>query len=360
MVEDVTYKITIKRSMTKDAKEQERDHREARTYMEIRISNGKKRTKRVDFMQFLSGVPAGSYVFQNTAYEELLEEADAVVIGAGAGLSTAAGLSYSGKRFTDNFSEFIERYGSSAMTDMYSAGFYPFPTEEEKWGYWSKHSYLNRIEPGALPLYQTLYDLVRETPHFVLTTNVDHQFWKAGFADEAIFATQGDYGEIQCARGCHDNVYDAVELFRQMNQARKGCRVPSDLVPHCPVCGGSMAMHLRCDQYFVEEEHWHEAAGRYASFLNGHFGEKTVLLELGVGFNTPTIIRFPFEKMVREHEGWSLVRLNLGEAAVPDSLKERAVGINGDILKSIGDIRNRFLNERRENGDTERKTRISD
>lgn len=312
--------------------------------MAIQIRSRKK-TKKVDFMQFLSGVPARDYVFQRIPYEEqieqaekLLREADAVLIGAGAGLSTAAGLSYGGKRFTDNFGEFIEKYGT-AMTDMYSAGFYPFPTEEAKWGYWSKHVCLNRIRPDGLPLYREVCELVREKPHFVLTTNVDHQFWKAGFADEEIFATQGDYGEIQCARGCHDKVYDAVGLFLEMDQAREDCKIPSSMVPKCPVCGGNMAMHLRCDQYFVEEEHWHEAAAHYADFLRGHRKEHVVLLELGVGFNTPTIIRFPFEKMVRENERWSLIRLNLDEAVVPESFGGRAVGINEDIARSIQDIK---------------------
>ncbi len=317
--------------------------------MAIRISVEKEKKGKVDFTQFLSGIPARDYVFQSTPYgeqirqaAELLCRADAVVIGAGAGLSAAAGLTYGGKRFSDNFGEFIEKYGSMYMSDMYSAGFYPFPTEEAKWGYWSKHVWLNRIEPNALPLYQTVYELVKEKPHFVLTTNVDHQFWKAGFSDENIFATQGDYGKIQCSKGCHPKAYDAIDMFTQMNQARQDCLVPSYMVPKCPVCGGSMAMHLRCDQYFVEDEHWNMAAGHYASFLKEHKREKVVLLELGVGFNTPTIIRFPFEQMLRGNVNWSLVRLNLGEAVLPESLEYRAMGINEDIVKSIEDISERM------------------
>lgn len=317
--------------------------------MAIRISGKKEKTDKADFTQFLSGTPARNYVFQSTSYEEqitqaaeLLCRADAVVIGAGAGLSAAAGLTYGGKRFTDNFAEFIEKYGPMYMSDMYSAGFYPFPTEEAKWGYWSKHVWLNRIEPNALPLYQTLYELVKEKPHFVLTTNVDHQFWKAGFSDETIFATQGDYGKIQCIKGCHPKTYDAIEMFTQMNQARKACLVPSYMVPKCPVCGGSMAMHLRCDQYFVEDEHWNKAAGNYVAFLKKHKRKKVVLLELGVGFNTPTIIRFPFEHMLHGNGNWSLVRLNLEEAFLPESLEHRAVAINEDIGKSIEDISERM------------------
>lgn len=301
--------------------------------------------KKIDWSQFLSGVPAEDYIFQNIPYEEqmeraaaLIKEAETILIGAGAGASTAAGLTYSGERFTVNFSEFIEKYGSMYMTDMYAAGFYPFPTQEAKWGYWSKHSMMNRFLPSALPLYKHLYEMVKEKDCFVLTTNVDHQFQKAGFQTERIFATQGDYGNIQCEKGCHPEIYDAEDLFRRMDQARQDCLVPSDMVPKCPVCGGNMAMHLRCDQYFVEDENWHKAAARYYGFLKKMEKKKGVLLELGVGFNTPTIIRFPFEKMVRESRNLSLIRLNMKEAFVPESFGNRAVGIGGDMAKMVSNL----------------------
>ncbi len=154
------------------------------------------------------------------------------------------------------------------MTDMYAAGFYPYPSEEAKWGYWSKHALMNRFDPPALPLYTELYDLVKNKEYFVLTTNVDHQFYKAGFDEKRIFATQGDYGKIQCQKACHSKTYDAKDLFRKMDKARRDCLIPSELVPKCPVCGGNMAMNLRCDNYFVEDEAWHEAADRYADFWN--------------------------------------------------------------------------------------------
>lgn len=298
-----------------------------------------------DWRSFLSGIHAPDYVLQKEPYEELISRAaamlagaDAVLIGAGAGLSAAAGLVYGGRRFTDHFGEFIEKYGAAYMTDMYAAGFYPFPTEEERWGYWSKHAYLNRIEPGGLPLYRSLHELVEDREYFVLTTNVDHQFLKAGFDDSAVFATQGDYGLIQCRKACHNRTYDAQDLFLRMNRERKGCAIPSELVPKCPVCGGPMAMNLRCDQYFVEDEHWHEAAGRYGAFLERTKDKNVVLLELGVGFNTPVIIRFPFEKLMRERENWSLIRMNLGEAVVPESFGRRAAGIDMDIEIGIADI----------------------
>lgn len=305
---------------------------------------------KTDWTQFLSGIPAGNYIFQNTPYEEqiknaaeLLEEAESILIGAGAGASAAAGLTYGGKRFTDNFGEFIEKYGSMYMTDMYAAGFYPFPTQEAKWGYWSKHSMINRFLPPALDLYKQLYEIVREKDYFVLTTNVDHQFYKAGFKPERIFATQGDYGNIQCEKGCHQKIYDAEDMFRQMDQARRDCEVPSYMVPKCPVCGGNMTMHLRCDSYFVEDENWHAAAGRYSDFLRKLEKKKAVLLELGVGFNTPTIIRFPFEKMINENRSLSLIRLNMDEEAVPDGFGARAIGIGGDMARAISDLCNKLM-----------------
>ena len=218
----------------------------------------KIRKGHVDWSNFLCSTPANDYIFQNDAYEDqiqnavqFIKDADAVIIGAGAGASTAAGIEYGGKRFRENFSEFIEKYGGHYMTDMYAAGFYPFPSEEARWGYWSKHALLNRFEPPALPLYKELYEIVKDKEYFVLTTNVDHQFYKAGFAEKRIFATQGDYGKIQCERGCHPKTYDAEELFRKMDGSRKNCLIPTELVPKCPVCGGRMALHLRCDNNFV-------------------------------------------------------------------------------------------------------------
>ena len=318
----------------------------------------KIRKGHADWRNFLCSTPARDYVFQKDAYEDQIDRAaknirntDCVIIGAGAGASTAAGIQYGGKRFTDNFAEFIKKYGEYYMTDMYAAGFYPYPSEEAKWGYWSKHALMNRFDPPALPLYTELYDLVKNKEYFVLTTNVDHQFYKAGFDEKRIFATQGDYGKIQCQKACHSKTYDAKDLFRKMDKARRDCLIPSELVPKCPVCGGNMAMNLRCDNYFVEDEAWHEAADRYAGFLEQHKDKKVVLLELGVGFNTPIIIRFPFEKMVRENSSYSLIRLNMDEAVVPESFGERAIGIGGDMAKAITDIRGAGImtqDERRE------------
>lgn len=317
-------------------------------FRRIRFGGNKKMT----FQSFLSGVPARDYIFQNIPYEEqigeaarAIREADYVLIGAGAGLSAAAGLTYGGKRFTDNFPEFISKYG---MTDMYSACFYPFPSEEARWGYWSKHVYVNRISPPALPLYKKLKQLVGDKKYFVLTTNADHQFYKADFGEDKIFATQGDYGLIQCMFGCHQKTYDDIEMMNQMNQARKDCLIPSYMVPRCPVCKGPMNMNLRCDQYFVEDDAWHEAERRFGEFLDECRDKKTVLLELGIGFNTPTIVRFPFEKLASENENMTLVRLNLDEAIIPESLGRRAVGINADMEQSVSDILSEVLSRQKD------------
>lgn len=248
----------------------------------------------------------------------LLDEAECVLIGGGSGLSSAAGLTYSGQRFTENFGDFIRRYG---LTDMYSAGFYPFRTQEEKWAYWSRHILLNRWLPPALPLYQRLFEFVKDKDYFVITTNVDAQFYKAGFAPERIFAVQGDYGKLQCAKGCHDRLYDNESLVQKMAAEQKDCRIPSSLVPKCPVCGGEMEVNIRKNVYFVHDKSWYAAEGRYEDFCDKACCKRTVLLELGVGYNTPTIIRFPFERMTYENKDVFLVRMN---TQYPDAIPENA------------------------------------
>ncbi|MCM1236098.1 MAG: Sir2 silent information regulator family NAD-dependent deacetylase [Ruminococcus flavefaciens] len=305
------------------------------------------------FQRFLSGNPAGDYIFQDEEYDRQIERAaemicaaDYVLVGAGAGLSTAAGAEYGGRFFEENFGEFQERYGKGRyMQDMYSAGFYPFPDEESFWGYWSKQALLAGIDADFTPLHRTLLGMLKGKKMFVLSTNADRQFVKAGLPEEKIFCTQGDYFHIQCARGCHSKIYDAPDMFRQMDQARKDCKVPTYMVPKCPVCGGAMNMNLRCDSYFVEDEAWHQAEERFGNFISEMLADKSVkvvLLELGVGFNTPTIIRFPFEKLTREHENVSLIRLNLKDAVVPESFGSRAVGINADMKKSMEDMKERI------------------
>jgi NAD-dependent SIR2 family protein deacetylase len=259
-------------------------------------------------------------------------EADAVLIGAGAGLSVAAGLTYAGKRFEDYFSDFIEKYG---MEDMYSAGFYPFDTQEEKWAYWSKHIFYNRYEVGVTEVYNNLLKLVNEKNYFVLTTNVDHQFWFSGFQQERIFATQGDYGMFQCAKGCHKKLYDNEVKVKEMIAHQKDIKIPKHLVPKCPVCGGEMEVNLRVDDYFVEDDNWHKASTRYSAFLEENQNKKLLFLELGVGMNTPGIIKYPFWQMTNHLKNSFYICINKGQAWSPDQIKDRSICIDGDIGEII-------------------------
>lgn len=236
-----------------------------------------------------------------------IAEAEYILIGGGAGLSTAAGIAYSGPEFESAFADMIERYG---FTDLYTSGFYPFQTEEEKWAYWSRHIDFARFVPEGKPLYRRLLERVEGKDYFVITTNVDGQFVKAGFNPDKVFEVQGDYGLMQCATACHSKRYSNESLVKQMVAEQKDCCIPSELIPRCPVCGGPMEINVRKDRYFVEDDRWRTQARRYDDFLDKTRDKKLVLLEYGVGFNTPSIIRFPFERMAAEFPRTTLIRIN--------------------------------------------------
>lgn len=257
-----------------------------------------------------------------------IETADAIVIGAGAGLSTAAGFTYSGERLQRYFSDFVEKYDFS---DMYSGGFYPFSTPEEQWAYWSRYIYINRYMNVDNGTYRLLFELMKDKDYFVITTNVDHQFQKAGFDKHRLFYTQGDYGLWQCSVPCHQKTYDNEETVKAMFEQQKNMRVPSELIPHCPVCGKPMSMNLRADDTFVEDDGWHMAAERYNEFLRRHKGLHILFLEIGVGMNTPAIIKYPFWKMTYANSNAVYACLNFGEAYVPDEIAKQSICINVDI-----------------------------
>ncbi|WP_418985260.1 SIR2 family NAD-dependent protein deacylase [Agathobaculum sp.] len=264
-----------------------------------------------------------------------LQGADAVVVGAGAGLSTSAGFVYNGERFQQYFCDFASKYGFS---DMYSGGFYPYATLEEYWAYWSRYIWVNRYMNAPKPVYEDLLALVKDKDYFVITTNVDHQFQKAGFDKHRLFYTQGDYGLFQCSEPCCQKIYDNEETVRQMMEQQRNMRVPSELVPRCPVCGRPMTMNLRCDDTFVENEGWHRAAERYSEFLRRHKGLKTLFLDLGTGMNTPTIVKFSFWRMANEWPDAAYACINLGEAYAPKEIEAKSICINADIgsvLKQI-------------------------
>lgn len=266
---------------------------------------------------------------------EAIRDADAIVIGAGAGLSTAAGLTYAGERFERHFADFIQKYG---FTDMYSAGFFPFPTPEEQWAYWSRHIWYNRYVDPPKDTYAKLLALVEDKDFFVLTTNVDHQFQRAGFPKERLFYTQGDYGLWQCSVPCHDKTYDNHDVVKRMIEEQTGMRVPTELVPHCPVCGDPMAMNLRADDTFVEDKGWHEAAERYNDFMVAHQTGKVLYLELGVGANTPVIIKYPFWRHTYANPLATYACVNFGEAYTHPDIQDRSILINGDVDLVLEDL----------------------
>ena len=287
---------------------------------------------------------------------EILDSAECVVVGAGAGLSASAGFSYSGGRFKKYFSDFEAKYH---FHDMYSGGFADFSSLEENWAYWSRFIYINRYMDAPLPVYEKLFELVRGKDYFIITTNVDHCFQKAGFDKKRLFYTQGDYGLFQCCVPCHKKTYNNEEIVRKMlisqgfgfkdSEIKKDgeiifpenplkMKIPSELVPHCPVCGKPMSMNLRCDGTFVEDDGWHEAAKRYQDFLEKHKNARTLFLELGVGGNTPGIIKYPFWNLTYKNKNAFYASLNMEKEEIPIEIKARSILIKGDIFKTIGKL----------------------
>ena len=264
--------------------------------------------------------------------KDLIKNADYFLIGAGAGLSTSAGLEYSVKRFEDNFKEFIEKYH---FNDMYTAGFYDFKSEEEKWAFWAKKIYINDTGINATKLYKDILELFRNKKYFVITTNVDDQFYKAGFDKENIFAAQGSFRYIQCSRACHNKLYDAKDLVKEMIEKTKNCKIPTELVPICPVCGEKMSVNVRTDANFIQDDNWYRQDRKYSDFLDNTKNKNVLLIELGVGFNTPGIIRIPFEQMTYQNSNWKLVRINKDNCTTFFDIKNKSILIQSDIDKII-------------------------
>ncbi len=267
--------------------------------------------------------------------EQAVVEADAVVIGAGAGLSTSAGFTYSGERFTRYFSDFAGKYG---FDDMYTGGFYPYETPEEHWAYWSRYIFINRYMDPPKPVYEVLLKLVESKNYFVLTTNVDHCFQKAGFDKKRLFYTQGDYGLFQCSEPCCQETWDNEKMIRRMMSAQEGMRIPAELVPRCPHCGKPLTMNLRADDTFVQDSGWYEACDRYRSFLKEHRSGRVLYLELGVGMNTPGIIKYPFWKLTAQNPKAIYACVNLEKSFIPEELEDRAFCIGGDIGEKLAKL----------------------
>lgn len=266
----------------------------------------------------------------------VIKSADAVVIGAGAGLSTSAGFKYDGERFHKYFADFHSRYG---FDDMYSGGFYPYKTPEEYWSYWSRYIFLNRYADAPNDLYNRLFDLINDKDYFVITTNVDHQFQKAGFDKKRLFYTQGDYGLFQCSVPCCQETFDNEEIITAMCKRQHDMKIPTELIPVCPHCGAPMTMNLRSDDKFVEDEGWHKAAERYETFLRTRANQKILFLELGVGYNTPVIIKYPFWQMTLKNPKATYACINYGDAVCPAEIEKQSICIDSDIGKVIDAIK---------------------
>ncbi len=274
----------------------------------------------------------GTYSDNINRLKEEIKTADAILIGAGAGLSASAGFTYSGDRFEKNFADFHRKYG---ITDMYSGGFYPYDSLEEYWAWWSRHIYVNRYDAAPGKPYTALLELVKDKDYFVLTTNVDHQFQKAGFDKKRLFYTQGDYGLWQCSKACHNKTYDNEAQVREMVTKQKNMKIPAELIPKCPVCGAPMTMNLRCDDTFVQDEGWYAAAERYEDFIRRHNGLHILFLELGVGMNTPGIIKYPFWQMTAKNSNAVYACINRGEAYCPREIANQSICIDGDIAETL-------------------------
>lgn len=276
-----------------------------------------------------------NYLIQKDKLKREIETADAIVIGAGAGLSTSAGFVYTGERFHSHFGDFEEKYG---FCDMYSGGFYPYKTLEEYWAYWSRYVYMNRYVDPPKSTYSDLLQLVQDRDYFVITTNVDHCFQKAGFDKKRLFYTQGDYGLFQCSKPCCNKTFDNREVICRMVSEQKNMMVPTELLPVCPHCGKPLTMNLRSDDTFVEDEGWHKAAWQYKDFLRARKGKHILFLELGVGYNTPAIIKYPFWQMTAGNPRVVYACVNYGEAYAPNEILDKSICIHGDI----GEVLNRI------------------
>lgn len=288
------------------------------------------------FLNLWTNKSTQTYLDKIEKLKEKLRDCDAIVIGAGAGLSAAAGFEYSGKRFDTYFADFKQKY---KIQDMYSGGFYPFESLEEYWAYWSRYIWINRYMDAEIDVYHSLFSLVKDKDYFVLTTNVDHCFQKAGFDKKRLFYTQGDFGLFQCMTPCHNETYKNKDLILEMVSKQKDIKIPTELIPKCPHCGKPMTMNLRCDNTFVEDEVWHQASQRYADFIRTRKNLNIVFLELGVGYNTPAIIKYPFMQMTMHNPNATYVCINQQDILCPKEIQSQSICIQEDIYKVLQDLK---------------------
>ncbi|MGN1042344.1 MAG: Sir2 silent information regulator family NAD-dependent deacetylase [Christensenellales bacterium] len=277
----------------------------------------------------------GNYENEVRKLKDALADADAVIVGAGAGLSSSAGYNFDGERLQKYFGDFVAKYG---MTDMYSGCFAPFESREERWAYWSCWAWINRYEPIPKDTHKKLLFLLEGKDYFVLTTNIDHTFQRSGFPKERLCYTQGDFGLFQCSAPCHSNTYDNKDVLQKMMAQQKNMRVPSELIPHCPHCGREMDFNLFWDNTFVRDEGWHIAHNRYTNYIENHSKGKILYLELGVGFNSPGVIKIPFWNMATKNERAIFASINLTLPCYPEALRDRSIVLQSDIDNTLADL----------------------
>ena len=311
--------------------------------------------KGISAVRFFNQGVSSDFLSREESFKKLREainNADAIVIGAGAGLSTAAGFTYSGERFQKYFFDFARRFG---IRDIYSGGFYPFPDKETFWAWWARHIYYNRYIDASNPVYSNLFKLVEGKDYFVITTNVDHQFQKAGFDKKRLFYTQGDYGLFQSVNRKIQKTYDNEEwvmnameaqgfvkdengVYQPPENGELLMRIPTELIPKCPDDNSDLTLNLRSDDSFVEDEGWHRASAVYADFLHRHEDLRVLYLEIGVGANTPVIVKYPFWQMTLKNDNATYACLNYNEAFCPVEIQVQSICINGDANEIIKEL----------------------
>lgn len=278
--------------------------------------------------------------------KQLLDEADAIIIGAGAGLSDAAGIHYNGEKFENDFKPWIKKY---KIKDLYTSSFYPFKTQEERWAYWAKHIYFSYYERKHTELYKKIYNLVKNKNYFVITTNTDGQFINNGFDKEKVFEVQGSYSKLQCETPCHKKLYyNEKKIEEMLSNIDENLKIPTSLVPKCPVCGENMSVNLRCDDTFVEDDNWHKMKNNYNDFIKNNSDKNVLLIEFGIGFNTPGIIRFPFEEMTFMYDNFKLIRFNDKYADVPIQIKNKSISVTDNMEETI-DLIEKLYSYKKEN-----------
>ncbi|MGN1271845.1 MAG: SIR2 family NAD-dependent protein deacylase [Lactobacillus sp.] len=281
------------------------------------------------------GETTGSYENEIAKLRQIFQEADAVIVGAGAGLSASAGYDFGGERLKKYFGDFVSKYG---MTDMYTGCFADFETNEERWAYWSRWAWINRYEPIPKNTHQKLLKLLEGKDYFVLTTNIDHTFQRAGFPKKRLCYTQGDFGLFQCSKPCHTDTYDNRDILQKMVSQEKEMRVPTELIPHCPKCGREMDFNLFWDDTFVRDRGWHIAYERYTQYIEKHSKGKVLYFELGVGFNSPGVIKIPFWNMTMQNPNAIFASINLTMPCYPEKLKEQSIVIQADIDRVVSEL----------------------